>query len=174
MQSFSSFFSRSPKRTVILDEIVKRRLPRAAPTRWIFKSRTVNTLFEHQDSFKECLDKIIDEDGMDSVTISEASGLLKHLNCPEFVFWLKIFHFIMPHVEILFNQTQKRGIDSPQLQKAIEQFQQQIIHIRNVRISTDNDNQDQERNNEETEGKDKKRQLEITELLLQRKYVTLF
>ena len=147
LQSFSSFFSRSPKRTAILDEIVKRRLPRAAPTRGIFKSRTVNTLFEHQDSIKECLDKISYEDGMDSVTISEASGLLKHLNCSEFLYWLKIFHFIMPHVEILFNQIQMRGIDSAQLQKAIEQFQLQIINIRNLTNSTDNNNQ--QRNNEE-------------------------
>lgn len=123
---------------------MRRRLPRAAPTRWNFKSRTVNTLFEHQDSFKECLDKTIDSDGMDSVTISEASGLLKHLNCPDFLYWLKIFHYIMPHVEILFNQTQMRGIESGQMQKAVEQFQQQIIRIRN---STDNDSED--RNNEE-------------------------
>lgn len=83
---------------------------------------------------------------MDSVTISEASGLLKHLNCPEFLYWLKIFHFIMPHVEILFNQTQMRGIESAQMQKAVEQFQQQIIRIRN---STDNDNDHEKQNNEE-------------------------
>nr|CAH7719903.1 unnamed protein product [Callosobruchus chinensis] len=132
LQSFSTFFTRAPKRTAILDEVVKRRLPPAAPTRWNFKSRTVNTLFEHQDAFKECLDKIMGDDGIDSVTVSEASGLLKHLNCPDFLFWLKIFHFIMPHVEILFNQTQMRGIESAQMQKAVEQFQKQISRIRNL------------------------------------------
>lgn len=29
---------------------------------------------------------------MDSVTIKEASGLLKHLNCSEFLYWPKIFY----------------------------------------------------------------------------------
>jgi hypothetical protein len=55
--TFSSFFSRSPKRTAILDEMVKRRLPHAVPTRWHFKSRTVNTLFEYKDFFIECFKK---------------------------------------------------------------------------------------------------------------------
>lgn len=75
-------------------------LPRAIVTRWNFKSRTVNTLFEYQDSFRECLKKIIDEDGVDHKTISEACGFSKL----KFFYWLKIFRFIMPHVEIFFNQ----------------------------------------------------------------------
>nr|CAI5859261.1 unnamed protein product [Callosobruchus analis] len=108
-KNISTFSTRALKRTAILDEVVKRRLPRAAPIRWNFKSRTVNTLFEHLDSFKECLDKIMEKDGMDSVTVSEASGLLKHLDCPDSLYWLKIFPFIMPHVEIVFNQTQMRS-----------------------------------------------------------------
>nr|CAI5841321.1 unnamed protein product [Callosobruchus analis] len=101
--SFSTFFTRATNRTAILDEVLKRRLLRATPTRWNFKSRTVYTLFERMYSFKECLDKTMEEDRLDSVSVSEASGLLKRLNCPDFLYWLKIFHFIMPHVEILFN-----------------------------------------------------------------------
>nr|CAI5856023.1 unnamed protein product [Callosobruchus analis] len=38
----------------------------------------------------------------------------------------------MPHVEILFNQTQMCGIESAQMQNAVEQFQQQISRIRNL------------------------------------------
>lgn len=119
LQSFSSFFSRSAKRTALLDEVVKRRLPRAAPTRWNFKSRTVNTLFEYKNSFKECLEQILDNDSTDSTTLGEANGLLDHLNSAEFLYWLKFFHFIMPHVKIFFNQAQTRGIDSVQIQNAI-------------------------------------------------------
>jgi hypothetical protein len=127
---FSSFFYRSPKRTAILDEMVKRRLPRAVPTRWNFKSRTVNTLFEYKDSFIECFEKILDGERVDSKTISEACGLLNHLKCPEFLYWLNLFHYIMPHVEIFFNQTQKRGINGLEIQIAVEQFEQQIVRIR--------------------------------------------
>ena len=131
MQSFSSFFSRSPKRTAIFDDVVKRRLPRAVITRWNFKSQMVNTLYEYQNFFRDCLEKIINEDP-DSKTISEASGLLKHLTCSEILYWLKIFHLIMPHVDIFFNQVQTRGIESVQIQNAIEQFERQIIRIRSV------------------------------------------
>lgn len=104
VQSFSTLFSRSPKRTAVLDQVVKRRLPRAVATKWNFKSRVVNTVFEYNELLKEYLENIIDQPGMDSKTISEASGLLKFLDCPEFMYWLNMFHRLMPHVEIFFNQ----------------------------------------------------------------------
>ena len=56
---FLVFFSRSPKRTAMLDTVVKRRLPRAVATRWNFKSRVVNTVFEYKDLLTECLENII-------------------------------------------------------------------------------------------------------------------
>lgn len=130
LQAFSTFFSRSPKRTSVLDEVVKKRLPRAVPTRWNFKSRTVNTLYEHRASFLECLEKIMDDSGADFNTINEAHGLLNNLKSSEFLYWLNIFHLIMPHVEIFFNQTQTRGIDSLQIQKTVDTFEQQISNIR--------------------------------------------
>ena len=128
LQSFSSFFSRSAKRTAVLDEVVKRRLPRAAPTRWNLKVGLLNTLYKN--SFKECLEQILDNDSTDSTTLGEANGLLNHLNSTEFLYWLKFFHFIMPHVKIFFNQAQTRGIDSVQIQNAIEELEKQIIRIR--------------------------------------------
>lgn len=51
------------------------------------------------------LHKIIDNDGMNSVTISEVSGAFRQLNCQEYLYWLKYFIF-----EMLSNQTQTRGI----------------------------------------------------------------
>jgi hypothetical protein len=154
-----AFFYRSPKRTAILDEMVKRRLPRAVPTRWNFKSRTVNTLFEYKDSFIECFEKILDGERVDSKTISEACGLLNHLKCPEFLYWLNLFHYIMPHVKIFFNQTQKRGINGLEIQIAVEQFEQQIVRIRS---STDYMESGEE---EEPPKKKTENQLEIAEVL---------
>lgn len=85
----------------------------------------MSTLFEQLKCFKECLDEIIDKNCMDWV--SKVSGLLKYLKCPEFFDWLKVFHFVMPHVEILINSSQVHEIDSAPLQNAIAQLQQQII-----------------------------------------------
>jgi hypothetical protein len=35
LQGICTFFSNTPQRTAVLDETVKKRLPRSAPTRWI-------------------------------------------------------------------------------------------------------------------------------------------
>ncbi|KAE9522089.1 hypothetical protein AGLY_017508 [Aphis glycines] len=61
---FCSFFSTSSQRTAILDEVVKKRLPRAAPTRWNFHSRTVNTVFEYKEELIICMDKIINDESI--------------------------------------------------------------------------------------------------------------
>lgn len=129
IQAFSSFFSLSPKRTAVLDEIVKKRLPRAAPTRWNFKSRVVNVVYENKDLLLECLDLIID-DSSDQKTINEASGLINYLNNDDFLFWLEVFHNIMPHVDILFNQTQLRGVTSSYLNQCIDAFEHEIRKLR--------------------------------------------
>lgn len=167
LQAFTSFFSRSPKRTAVLDEIVKRRLPRAVPTRWNFQSRTVNIVFEYKDSIKECLEKIRDTDRIDSITIREACGLLNQLESQEFLYWLKIFHSMMPHVEIFFNQAQKRGVDSLQLHNAVERFEQQITRIRDY-----TDIQEVE-NAGSAKGR-KPHLLGILDVSLQRRYAILF
>ncbi|CAH1103001.1 unnamed protein product [Psylliodes chrysocephalus] len=68
LQGFSTFFSRSPKRTAVLDEFVKVRLPRAVPTRWYFNARCVETVFLYQVDILASLEKIIETEE-DSNTI---------------------------------------------------------------------------------------------------------
>ena len=58
LSDITTFFSNSPQRVAVLDEIVGRRVPRASSTRWNFKSRTVNTVYEHIESLIECFEKI--------------------------------------------------------------------------------------------------------------------
>jgi hypothetical protein len=130
LEGFSSFFSMSPKRTAFLDEIVKKRLPRAAPTRWNFKSRQVNTIFENKDLLKECLETIVDSVD-DTKTINEATGLISFLNNEDFVFWLEVFHRIMPHTDILFSQMQKRSATGPYMAKCLTAFENEIQKVRN-------------------------------------------
>ena len=58
LNGISSFFSRSPKRTTILDQVVARRLPRASATKWNFNRRVVNTVYENLDDLIECFEAI--------------------------------------------------------------------------------------------------------------------
>jgi hypothetical protein len=66
--------------------------------------------------------KNVDGERVDTKRISE-SCVLNHLKCPEFFYWQNIFHYIMPHVEVFFNQIQKCGINGLQIQIAVEQFE---------------------------------------------------
>lgn len=51
------------------------------------------------------------------------------------MFWLTLFHHIMPHVDILFNELQKRVIDSVEIRRCLEKFRENVtIIIRNRKI----------------------------------------
>ena len=55
-----TFFTKSSKRTNELDNIVKKRFPKAAPTRWNYSSRLVNTVKENLDNLKQLFENIIE------------------------------------------------------------------------------------------------------------------
>lgn len=129
IQSFATFFSRSTNRIRILDDIVSKRLPRSVPTHWNFKTRTVNTLYEYKNLFIECSEKIVDIDA-DSKTISEATALLSYLKSKDFNFLLEVFHNIMPHVEMLFNQLQCHGADGTFIKGCINNFENPVVTVR--------------------------------------------
>jgi hypothetical protein len=74
--------------------------------------------------------KILDGERVDAKTISEACALLNHLTCPEFLYWLNLFYYIMPRVEIFFNQTQKRGIGLILLTESYLQERVQFVQYR--------------------------------------------
>ena len=70
---FCTFFSRSPKRTVALDAIVKRRLPKSAATRWTYCSRQVNMIKDHREDLVVLFESIINHPvKWDSNTIFQA------------------------------------------------------------------------------------------------------
>lgn len=133
LDGFPSFFSRSSKRTEVLNSVVKKRLPRGCDTRWTFHSKTVTTIHNHKDDLVKCFEQIISDES-DASTIRKAYGLLNLLQDENFLFWLDLFNKIMPHVEILFCQIQKRGIDSVFVKSCIEIFKN---HIQNVREGID-------------------------------------
>ncbi|CAL9687151.1 unnamed protein product [Knipowitschia caucasica] len=130
LAGFSSFFSRSPKRTSVLDRVVAHRLSRASTVRWNFHIRAVNTIFEHKEDLLQCFGNIRDSGELDPTTVREAGGFVRLLEDDSFSFFLNLFHLIMPHVDILYSQLQKRTIDSVFVQGIMQKFTDNIQKIR--------------------------------------------
>ena len=84
----------------VLDEVAHCRIPQSSATRWNFKSRIVQTVFELRSTLIECC--TILEDSFSESTGSGASGIKRMLSDPSFLHWLSFFNKLMPHVDILF------------------------------------------------------------------------
>ena len=145
LSAFPVFFSESPKRTAVLDKVCNRRLPRAGATRWNFQSRTVNSVYENKETLIQCLLMIRDGSYKDSTTgevhedlsfewdnktIAEAAGLLNWLEDEEFLIFLSFFHRVMPQVDILYGNLQKREISVDEVASTLTKFTEKINHIR--------------------------------------------
>jgi hypothetical protein len=128
IQSFASFFARSPKRNTVLDIIVT-----AAPTRWDFKTKTINTLYENKEFIGECLEKILDTES-NFETIGEVNGLLTILRSADFNYFLEVLNHVIPHVEVLFRQVESREANSSYIQTCLEEFEAQIIEVMDRKI----------------------------------------
>ena len=111
LNGFSVLFSRSAKQVEYLDTRVARRSLRSSQTRWDFHSRIVETVHRYQHDLVVCFEEITACWNGDQLTVREASGLLHWLQEKDFLFYLDFFLRLFPHVEILFAQLQKGGID---------------------------------------------------------------
>jgi hypothetical protein len=98
--------------------VVKARLPKSAPRRWCFNARCVETIYIYQSDILSCLEKI-----MDMENDSSCGGLINYLKDDTFLYWLRYFHFVMPNVEILFQQLQKRDLDVISTRNYISNFE---------------------------------------------------
>ncbi|XP_071371303.1 zinc finger MYM-type protein 1-like [Centroberyx affinis] len=128
MQQATSHIPRITNR--LLDQVVARRLPGTSTTRWNFHSRAVNTVYEHKDDLLRCFQTIRDSGNFDPPTVREAGGFVRMLEDEDFCFFLALFHKIMPHVDMLFNQLQKRNIDSVYITGIIQRFTNSMQTIR--------------------------------------------
>jgi hypothetical protein len=54
LSAIPNFFSHLTYRCDVLEDVVKRRLPKVATTRWNYNIRTVNTVFENREALIEC------------------------------------------------------------------------------------------------------------------------
>lgn len=134
LSEIPTFFSNSSQRVAFLERIVGRKVPRSVPTRWNFKSRTVNVVYEYREELIECMEEIEETSGINITTKNQAGSIRRLLQEKSFVFWLTLFHNIMPHVDILFNELQKRIIDSVEISRCVKKFKENISLIRNQKI----------------------------------------
>ena len=112
LNSLAAFFSKSPKRTQLLDDMCKRCLPRVAPTRWQYTSKLVNAVHEKRVALKEVFDHILEHhDEYDEDTVLCADGFITRLDDFEFCFLLNIFNGIFEHADVLFGMLQKKTLD---------------------------------------------------------------
>ncbi|VVC34062.1 Ribonuclease H-like domain,Domain of unknown function DUF4371 [Cinara cedri] len=79
LTDITNFFSNSPQRVTVLDKIVKYRVPRSSNTRWNFKSRIVNTVYENLEPLIECM-KEIESTFNQTIAINQAGPLNRMLN----------------------------------------------------------------------------------------------
>ena len=107
----SSFFTSSSKRTTVLDDIVKKRFPKLAPTRWNYSSRLVETVRDNQQELLQLFEHIAESEDFDQKSINEAQGFLRALSKFDFNILLFIFAAVFPFTEYLFNIFQSKSMD---------------------------------------------------------------
>ena len=127
LSGIPAFFHKSPQRMKIMDDIVGQRVPAPCQTRWTFKERTIESVYENTDKLIECC--TILESSSYKDTVHKAVGIKRMLNDPEFIFWLNFFHKIMPHVNILYKQFQQRTFDAFRAQHCLNAFNSHIQKI---------------------------------------------
>ncbi|PSN33785.1 hypothetical protein C0J52_17216 [Blattella germanica] len=131
LSGICSFFSNSSQRTGILDAMVQGRLPQGSNMRWNFQSHGLNTVFEYRKDLIYVMEAIENDEAiMLQSTLNQASSYKLMLNDDNFLFWLTLFHRIMPHMEIIFSQLQKRCIDPVKVRENLHNFELSIQSIR--------------------------------------------
>ncbi|XP_034076957.1 zinc finger MYM-type protein 1-like [Gymnodraco acuticeps] len=127
LSGLATFFSRSAKRTKLLDDICQHRLPRAAPTRWCFHSRLVCTVADKTRELREVFEHIVDHHTeFDDETVHCSDGYITLLTSFDFSFWLKTFHAIFSYSDVVFEILQNKGFDMQFCLARVDQLQRQI------------------------------------------------
>ena len=92
VEGLGTFFNKSTKRTHLMDEVVKRRLPTAAPTRWSSNSRLVQSISLYQNDLRT-LFRTMDEnpDNWDNETLMMATGYDRWLSKASTYFFIMIY-----------------------------------------------------------------------------------
>jgi len=100
----STFFTTSSKRMSLLDDIVKTRFPKLAPTRWSYSARLVETVQHNLEDLLQLFDHIVETpQSFDQKSINDAQGFLLTLSGFDFNILLQIYGLVFPFTQNLYN-----------------------------------------------------------------------
>lgn len=133
LSGFSSYFSKSTKRTQVLEQIGGNRIPTNVATRWNFTSRAVLTVNNNRDKLLETFHIIINSRDFDQKSIREAVGLKTFLEDAQNIFFLETFELIFHQTDIVFSILQNRNTD---VVKAKNLLQTTLTKIREFRSNS--------------------------------------
>lgn len=94
----------------------------------------MNTVYENRELLIECI-VIIETTSNQTIAINQVSTLRRVLKESTLIYWLNIFYHIIPHVDILYNQLQKRSTDLVGINNVIQNFE---INFKKDRDNLDN------------------------------------
>nr|CAI5866245.1 unnamed protein product [Callosobruchus analis] len=129
-------FSKSSKRSEVLDRIVDGRIPTNAPTRWNFSSRAVVTVESQRRKLIEVFEFILESEDFfnDNQTLREAYGLRQLLLDSNFIFFLKVFKKIFGHTDVVFQILQNKSTDITYSKTRINSLINQLKEYRITRF----------------------------------------
>ena len=112
VEGLATFFSKSTKRTNLLDDVVKRRLPRAEPTRWSSSSRMLQTISMYQSDLLAVF-RIMSKnpDSWDNDTLMMAAGYERWLSKASTCFFIMAHEEIFSETDALFRMLQDKVMD---------------------------------------------------------------
>ncbi|XP_053550665.1 zinc finger MYM-type protein 1-like isoform X2 [Bombina bombina] len=112
LEKLCSFFSHSTKRAHLLADVVKKRLPRAEPTRWSTNSKLVQTVNMYQTDLRAMFNIISEHEAeWDGDTLLLADGFDLWLSKASTCFLLMVYEEILLKTDILFRILQNRVMD---------------------------------------------------------------
>ena len=132
LSGFVTFFGHSSKRTNLLDNIVKKRFPKLAPTRWSYSSRLVQTVADYRTELEELYEYILENpEDWDTSAINEARGFLMMLRDFQFNFLLCLFQELFSLTDVTYNIVQAKSLDIAFCSKEVESLQEKLQTKRN-------------------------------------------
>lgn len=112
VEGLAAYFSKSTKRSKLLDDVVKWRIPRAAATRWSSNSRLVQTIMFNHAELREVFNLIQENpDEWDGQALAMASGFSLWLSKASTCFLLMVYSAIFAETDALFRVLQAKVMD---------------------------------------------------------------
>ncbi|XP_067436490.1 zinc finger MYM-type protein 1-like isoform X2 [Thunnus thynnus] len=127
---FSSYFCKSTKRVMMLEESGCSRVPRNEPTRWNFTSHIVNTVALNRDSLIDTFTRIINHPSMDDESVRTADGLKTKLENFEFMFLLYTSEQIFSETDVMFDVLQKKAMDVSLCKRSVEKLMDTLEELK--------------------------------------------